>query len=120
MTQRLAHRHPERVLARARGELSLLSAGLDSAMRHQLGLRRKAFGSCVAQLHALSPLAVLGRGYAIATRDGLPILSSQELEPGASVSVRVAHGSFNARVTRVVASNDSNDAVTGPVSEVRS
>lgn len=118
LSQRLAHRHPERVLARARGDLSLLWARLGSVMRLALSRRRKAFGGAVAQLDALSPLAVLGRGYAIATRDGLPVLSSQEVAPGESVHVRVAHGAFRARVTHIETTSDEDNV--GPVSEVRS
>ncbi|RYZ04154.1 MAG: exodeoxyribonuclease VII large subunit [Myxococcales bacterium] len=121
LLQRLAHRHPERVLARARGDVGLLHARLASVMRLALGGRRKAFGRCVAQLDALSPLAVLGRGYAIATHEGLPVLASQELAPGDTVRVRVAHGAFRARVTQVETAVDGNDGTEeGPVSEVRS
>ncbi|HYQ18143.1 MAG TPA: exodeoxyribonuclease VII large subunit, partial [Polyangiaceae bacterium] len=74
---------------------------LAAAARLQLSSRRKALSACAAQLDALSPLAVLGRGYAIATRQGVPVLSSLELAPGDAVQVRVAHGSFRASVTRV-------------------
>ncbi|HEY6080284.1 MAG TPA: exodeoxyribonuclease VII large subunit [Polyangiaceae bacterium] len=101
LEQRLAHRHPERVLARARGELGLLSSRLATATRLALARRRRAFAARAAELDALSPLAVLGRGYAIATRDGIAVLSSQELGPGDVVDVRVAHGAFRARVTQV-------------------
>jgi exodeoxyribonuclease VII large subunit len=125
LAQRLAHRHPEWVLARARGQLDQLSGRLATAVRFELGQRRKAFGTRAAQLHALSPLAVLGRGYAIALRDGLPVLSSQELAPGDHVQVRVAHGAFRARVTQIEApraleddAGSSDDAA--PISEVRS
>jgi exodeoxyribonuclease VII large subunit len=120
LLQRLAHRHPERVLARARGDLSLLAARLSAAIRLELGGRRKVFSGCVGQLHALSPLAVLGRGYAIAMREGLPVLSSQELAPGDAVKVRVAHGSFRARVTHVEPATDDDELEAAPVSEVRS
>jgi exodeoxyribonuclease VII large subunit len=116
LARRLAHRHPERVLARARGQLGLLSGRLLAAVRQQLALRRKIFGNSVAQLDALSPLAVLGRGYAIATRDGIAVLSSQELTPGDVVQVRVAHGGFRAKVTRVEAAAEE----PAPISEVRS
>jgi exodeoxyribonuclease VII large subunit len=121
LQQRLAHRHPERVLARARGELGLLSNRLAAAARLTLGQRRKAFAARAAKLHALSPLAVLGRGYAIATRDGIAVLSSQELSPGDVVAVRVMHGAFRARVTQVEAAPpDSELEESGPRSEVRS
>ena len=112
LLQRLAHRHPERVLARARGELERCSTRLAASTRLQLSVRRKALSACAAQLHALSPLAVLGRGYAIATREGVPVLSSRELSPGDMVQVRVAHGSFRANVTRVEAPADTSALAT--------
>jgi exodeoxyribonuclease VII large subunit len=121
LLQRLAHRHPERVLARARADVRLLSGRLAAAARLELSQRRKAFGAAAAQLHALSPLAVLGRGYAIATRDGLPVLSGLELSPGESVQVRLAHGGFRARVTQVEAPDEVEMSVDAPpASEVRS
>jgi exodeoxyribonuclease VII large subunit len=125
LSQRLAHRHPARVLLRARGELSALNSRLIAAQRAALGARQRAFLSAVAQLEALSPLAVLGRGYAIAAREGLPILSSSELSAGDVVEVRVAHGSFRARVTQIMqpkAGDPHSEASgeNGPVSEVRS
>lgn len=119
LIQRLAHRHPERVLARACGELERHGSRLAAAMRLQLSLRRKALSACAAQLDALSPLSVLGRGYAIATREGVPVLASDELAPGDTVRVRVAHGSFRAQVTRIEAPAASADVDAGPVSEVR-
>jgi exodeoxyribonuclease VII large subunit len=103
LARRLAHRHPERVLERSRGELERCRSSLVSAVRMQLASRRRALAARAAQLDALSPLAVLGRGYAIATRHGVPLLSSSELALGDSVDVRVAHGAFRANVTRVEA-----------------
>ena len=126
LLQRLAHRHPERVLARARGQLAQLSGRLAAAAQVQLNQRRRALGMRAAQLDALSPLAVLGRGYAIALHDGLPVLSSQELAPGDQVQVRVAHGAFRARVTQIEAPRPAGEAAElaltdeAPVSEVRS
>lgn len=125
LLQRLAHRHPERVLSRAREKLGQLTGRLAAAQRFELVQRRKAFGMRVAQLHALSPLAVLGRGYAIALKDELPVLSSEELALGDQVRVRVAHGAFRARVTHVEAPPPVEDAAAvldeeAPVSEVRS
>ncbi|HXK18869.1 MAG TPA: exodeoxyribonuclease VII large subunit [Polyangiaceae bacterium] len=122
LMQRLAHRHPERVLGRARAELASLSSKLTAAVRLQMGIRRESLVAHAAELDALSPLAVLGRGYAIATREGLPVLSSQELSAGDAVSVRVAHGSFRARVTHVEApaQAQAGAADAAPVGEVRS
>lgn len=124
LLQRLAHRHPERVLSRAREKRGQLAGRLAAAQRFELGQRRRAFATRVAQLHALSPLAVLGRGYAIALKADLPVLSSQELAPGDQVHVRVAHGAFRARVTQIEAPSQVSEldpsAEVAPVSEVRS
>jgi exodeoxyribonuclease VII large subunit len=100
----------------------LLSGRLVAAARIGLSGRRKAFGAAAAGLHALSPLAVLGRGYALATRDGLPVLSSLELEPGQAVHVRLAQGGFRARVTQIEEPSHEHEPESDepPVSEVRS
>jgi exodeoxyribonuclease VII large subunit len=112
---RLAHRRPDRVLARAQSELERCQSRLATAARLQLSLRRKALGACAAQLDALSPLAVLGRGYAIATRKGVPVLASSELAPGDAVDVRVAHGSFRANVTRVNGPDAGTSGAENPI-----
>ena len=53
-------------------------------------------------LDALSPLKVLGRGYAIArTTEGRVVSDASGLKPGDDVSVTVASGSFDATVTGV-------------------
>lgn len=60
-----------------------------------------------ASLHALSPLKVLGRGYAI-TKDenGHIIRDAAELSVGQNVSVKLGEGSFVAQVSST--SNDGN------------
>ncbi len=98
--RRLSSQHPRAVLARARGELSPLSARLGGAIRMRLSNAGSRLSSQVAQLDSLSPLAVLGRGYAIATRaDGRAIRNASEVGVGDSVAVRVHRGSFDASVT---------------------
>ena len=53
-----------------------------------------------ASLEALSPLAVLSRGYAIAQdKQGHVISNASELSNGDNVRVRLAKGSFLACVT---------------------
>ena len=51
----------------------------------------------------MSPLKVLARGYAIATRssDGRAVRSSVEVAPGDRVDVRVGDGSFSADVVSI-------------------
>ena len=58
-----------------------------------LGSRREQFGRLAASLDAMSPLKVLGRGYAIAKGpDGAVIKSKKDVKPGDKLGVRVSDG----------------------------
>jgi exodeoxyribonuclease VII large subunit len=54
-----------------------------------------------ARLDALSPLAVLGRGYALARRsaDGVILRDPRDAPVGSDIDVRLAHGALRARVS---------------------
>jgi exodeoxyribonuclease VII large subunit len=72
------------------------SSGL--VARHRLGLAGVA-----GRLNALSPLAILERGYAVVTRDddGAVVRSVTHVQPGDALSVRIADGELATRVDRV-------------------
>jgi exodeoxyribonuclease VII large subunit len=79
-----------------------LSIRLASAMKRQLESARGKVSDRAGRLDALSPLAVLGRGYAIVTTAaGRAVRRADEVEPGAVVTVRLARGRLGARVTKV-------------------
>ncbi len=59
----------------------------------------RALAAVTARLEALSPLAVLTRGYALArTGDGRVVTDSAQVGPGDVLEVRLAKGSVRARV----------------------
>jgi exodeoxyribonuclease VII large subunit len=73
---------------------------LDAAANRRIERFRSRLSDAATRLDGLSPLAVLGRGYAIATReDGRAVRDARALTTGERVSVRVARGRFRARVT---------------------
>jgi exodeoxyribonuclease VII large subunit len=62
--------------------------------------RRSRFGGLVSQLDALSPLAVLSRGYAlVTTAEGRILLDAKDAHPGDPIVVRLSRGRLRARVT---------------------
>jgi exodeoxyribonuclease VII large subunit len=110
LERRLASRHPQNVLGRARGELGPLAVRLEAAQGRRLERLRAELAERAGRLDALSPLTVLARGYAIATRaDGRALRSAAEVAPGERVSVRLARGSFAARVSEVHAAAASGE-----------
>lgn len=61
--------------------------------------RRLRLDAYAGRLHALSPLATLGRGYAaVFDPTGAPVSDVRALQAGDSVRVRMRDGSFDARV----------------------
>lgn len=102
MRERLLERHPRLAIARGRGAMGPLSARLRSAVRMRLERGGARLSREVAKLDDLSPLAVLGRGYAIVTReDGTAVRRAAEVHVGEQVAVRVHSGRLACAVTAV-------------------
>lgn len=82
--------------------LGLLSQRAGSAVAGALDSKLKSLNICMAKLDALSPLAVLGRGFAIAENEKGEILrDAAEVAVEDLVKIRLAKGSLKARVEEV-------------------
>ncbi|MBA3351439.1 MAG: exodeoxyribonuclease VII large subunit [Blastocatellia bacterium] len=82
--------------------LGLLSQRADSAARDVVDGKMKDLSIFMAKLDALSPLAVLGRGFAIAENEaGLILRDAGQVETSDLIKVRLAAGSLRAKVTSV-------------------
>jgi len=83
----------------ARGRFDVASASCIDATEARLQEARERLGLAAASLDALSPLAVLQRGYAIAQdAAGRPLRDAAVVSPGDPVSVRLSKGRLNTRV----------------------
>jgi exodeoxyribonuclease VII large subunit len=99
---RLAYLHPRAVLAREQTQLARLTDRLASLWSAEFERRATDVQRAVARLDALSPLKVLARGYAIATReDGLAVRSAADVRAGDVLHVRVRDARVDATVTAV-------------------
>lgn len=78
--------------------LDLLHRRLTAAYESRLAREQKRFMSLCAELDAMSPLKVLGRGYAIATRDGQALFSCEQVERGEHLQLRLSDGSLICQV----------------------
>lgn len=75
-------------------------ASIKRSFLHRLTVEGKEVAGYISQLRALSPYAVLERGYAVALHEnGRIIKDGSELEIGASIAVRFAKGAVKASVT---------------------
>jgi exodeoxyribonuclease VII large subunit len=90
---------PGAQLRLARQRLAELAGRSRRALRHSLALARERQARLAQALNAISPLAVLGRGYAIVRRrSGAVIRRAVEAVPGEELNVRVGEGEFQVRV----------------------
>jgi exodeoxyribonuclease VII large subunit len=73
---------------------------LESALRGALDARGRRLAAGAAKLEALSPLAVLARGYAVAYKQGTrrPLLASADARVGDRIRVRLHDGELGAVV----------------------
>jgi exodeoxyribonuclease VII large subunit len=113
--QLTAHRHRERVLqmrlikvdlrqtiARNREILAGKQNRLISAARAWLKSRRSSLELEVGRMNALSPLAILERGYAICRDDqGAILRDPARVAPGDRVAVTLARGELDCRVEEI-------------------
>ncbi len=110
-SRRLYARHPRSVIAHARADLAPLRQRLHSSFRRSLDARHAELNQRGHSLSALSPLSILGRGFALATAaDGTPIRDVEALQQGEQVTVRVRRGSFLAKVTKVLSTVENHRA----------
>ncbi len=90
-----------------RMEVDMQRGRLLSAQERRLGACRNSFGRAAASLDALSPLKVLGRGYAIASfADGAVIRSVSEAAPGDRVDLTLRDGRLRCLVEDRKEEND--------------
>lgn len=100
MTDRLCAALPAR-LTREEQKLTVLRQRLLTAGQGGLHRRRLRFAQTVATLDAISPLRVLARGYAVATKGkrGAVVTDAAALKAGDTLHIRFAKGAANCRVT---------------------
>ncbi len=102
LRERALAARPERRLALALGRQRELAGRLALAAVAGVRERRAAVRTLESRLRALSPLAVLGRGYALATdAQGQVLRRAGAVQVGDDIRVRLGQGGLRARVREI-------------------
>ena len=104
LTAAVLRHDPRQQLAQARERLARCRTRLDRALVRTLHTSQSELGALQARLHALSPLAVLDRGYALVlSTEGVLIRSAAQLAIDQKVVTRLHDGAFTSRVESAAA-----------------
>ena len=91
---------PARYIDLRRQRLSLLSSRLSAVHQRKLSQSRQRYVALAAKLDAMSPLKVLGRGYAMVRQeDGGLVQSVRQVEPGDALNITLCDGVLRAEIT---------------------
>ena len=102
LAQRLSTQSPSARIVTLENDIARQAQSLISATRQILNRRRERLEHLGQTLHVVSPLATLGRGYAIVRNENGDIVrDAHQLEAGDELQARVAHGEIRATVTSV-------------------
>lgn len=99
LRRRLAAVEPAARLARTRGRFLTLRTRLVRAGDRRLQTARSALAREAARLEAMSPLAVLSRGYSITRSDDHVVRRFDAVAPGAELEILLQVGRLTATVT---------------------
>ncbi|WP_251977139.1 exodeoxyribonuclease VII large subunit [Salinicola avicenniae] len=100
-TRRLATHDPSRTLRQSREQVERLHQRLEAAQHQQLRQSRQRLEGVARELNAVSPLAVLGRGYSILQDDdGQVIRAASQTQPGQTLTARLGDGRLKLEVKR--------------------
>ncbi|HEY1813740.1 MAG TPA: exodeoxyribonuclease VII large subunit [Kofleriaceae bacterium] len=92
LAHRLAGLHPRTQILEYRRQLDALANRVDIAIRRDVGAMRGELARVGAQLAALSPLAVLDRGYAIAMHGDSAVRDPAQVSAGDTLELVLARG----------------------------
>lgn len=94
---------PQELITRQQRTLEQLQQRLRVSMGHLCAHRQHRLQQALGRLHALSPLAILERGYAIVQKEGQIVTASHQVTGGDALDVRLAEGRLQVQVTRILA-----------------
>jgi exodeoxyribonuclease VII large subunit len=101
MYTRLIHQSPSNSIREFLGRQATLSGRLDHAIKARLARADHQLNLASRALNSVSPLATLGRGFALVKRasDGALITDANSVAVGDEIEAQLARGTLKARVT---------------------
>lgn len=107
---RLTRQHPVRMLEQSAQRLDEASSRLERAVQGKINQKSQEFLALTGRLEALSPLAVLNRGYTITQLEGKAVTSLAQVQPGDQITTTVRDGTFTSIIGEIDYGTEKSDA----------
>ena len=104
MIHQLVHLTPIKDIHQLKEKNDLLLHLLIQNVHSIISLDRERFEGVLKNLNAISPLAILDRGYSITSFQGKSLTKSNRIKQGDSINVRLAKGQLDCIVDKVIPS----------------
>lgn len=101
LLERRALKEPKALVGEHRDLLLQTVKDIEGAYLTRIKELRADFSESCARIEALSPLAVLGRGYSVLTKSGASVKNAASLTVGDRVDVKLSEGSLVAEVIKI-------------------
>jgi len=98
LQQRLKQASPNAKVAAHQERIERLQQRLNQALGQTLNQKQQRFAQTIEKLDLVSPLNILSRGYAIASKDKQVIRSCRDVSEGDDINIRVADGTLKCLV----------------------
>lgn len=100
LTQRLNRLAPDKKILAYQSSVELLKQRLINANRNSSQQRSKRFLHLIEQLHLVSPLATIARGYSVTRNSEQKVISKvSDVSVNDEITIQISDGSINAKVT---------------------
>ncbi len=100
-TAQLQSKNPKIQITQIQTHIIQLINQLTQQIRIKMNSVKNQLTTHCSTLHAVSPLATLDRGYAIATKNKKVLLTTQQIRLGDTIEVRLGKGSLSCDVTEI-------------------
>jgi len=101
VVQRLAQQTPIHRVRQAQTQLTNLQQRLNRGTTLLMNAKQQQLARAIQSLDLLSPLKIMGRGYAFVTHDDQIVRSATTLAPDQTVQIHLADGQATAKISKV-------------------
>ncbi len=102
---RLFQASPEKHIQHMKENRMMLEKRMLHIIQSQVSFNKERFEGILKNLNAINPLAILERGYSICSKDEESLKTTEGINPGDKVKIRLSRGGLDCTVKKIIEEN---------------